>query len=61
MQSFIRVRPMPDAPSFVHLSWLDDDPPHAAAPVRRPLAGSVSGWLRRVGQRFFGHGDSPWT
>lgn len=59
MQTF--NRPMPDAPSFVHMSWLDDEPPHTVVPIRRPLAGVVTGWLRRVGQRFFGQGDGPWT
>lgn len=61
MQTFNRVRPMPDAPSFVHLPGLDDEPPRATVPARRPLTGRVAGWLRRVGLRFFGQGDSPWT
>ncbi len=61
MHTFIRVRPMPDAPSFVHFSWLDDRPPTVVVPARRPFAARVAGWLRRAVRRLFDRGDAPWT
>jgi len=48
MSTFIRVRPLPDAPSFVHFSWLDEDPPPPAAQARRPRAVRLLALLGRL-------------
>jgi hypothetical protein len=48
MSAFIRVRPLPDAPSFVHFSWLDEDPRPAAAQARRPRAARLPALLDRL-------------
>ncbi|MHB0982809.1 MAG: hypothetical protein ACYC02_05425 [Thiobacillus sp.] len=60
MHTHIRVRPMLDAPSFVHLSWLEHDPPQAAIRDRRPLSARLSSLLRRIGHHFFDEAGSPW-
>jgi hypothetical protein len=47
MSNFTRVRPLPDAPSFVHFSWLDEDPPPTAV-TRRPLTVRLTAMLKRL-------------
>jgi hypothetical protein len=51
---------MPDAPSFVHFSWLDDDPPPAAVHPRRMLAGVLSSLRRRLILAYSRGRDSRW-
>lgn len=60
MRTLVHVRSMLDAPSFVHLSWLEHDPPRAAVRGRGLLAERVSGLLRRIGRRLFDRAGTPW-
>lgn len=48
MSIFIRVRPLPDAPSFVHFSWLDEDSRPAAAQAHQPRAALLPALLDRL-------------
>lgn len=48
MSAFIRVRPLPDAPSFVHFSWLDEDSRPAAAQAHQPRAALLPALLDRL-------------
>lgn len=47
MSNFTRVRPLPDAPSFVRFSWLNEDPPPAVV-ARRPLTARLAAALKRL-------------
>ncbi len=60
MRTLVHVRPMLDAPSFVHLSWLENDPPRAAVRGHGRLAKRISGLLRRIGHRLLDRVGSPW-
>lgn len=60
MRTLVHVRPMLDAPSFVHLSWLEHEPPRAAMRRRLPLAAGLSSLLQRIGQRLSGKTGAPW-
>lgn len=59
MRTLVHVRPMLDAPSFVHLSWLEHEPSQAAM-RRLPVAAGLSGLLQRIGQRLSGKTGGPW-
>ncbi len=60
MRTLVHVRPMLDAPSFVHLSWLEHEPPRAAMRHRLPLAARLSSLLQCIGQHLSGKAGTPW-
>lgn len=60
MRTLVHVRPMLDAPSFVHLSWLEHEPPRAAIYRRLPLAARLSSLLQRIGQHLSDKAGAPW-